>query len=133
MEPIVLSLFLSLSLSLSLFLSLLARLILLITQLPLLIAKPPPAFMADMAMVVPYAQYVAEGFILLITTVHRFRFGCMRIKTGTHCCGHVPRLGIVRDHVVTAVIFYSHTDNPITSIPNHEINKIELRDKEMFR
>lgn len=53
---------------------LLMRLILLIMQLPLLIAIPVLAFMADMAMVVPYAQHVAEGFVLLITTVHGFRY-----------------------------------------------------------
>lgn len=31
------------------------------------------AFIVDMATVVPYAQYVAEGFVLLITAVHGFR------------------------------------------------------------
>lgn len=53
---------------------LLMRLISLIMQLPLLIAKPAPAFMVDMAMVVSYEQYVAEGFVLLITTVPGFQY-----------------------------------------------------------
>lgn len=53
---------------------LLMRLILLIIQLPLLITKRSPAFMAGTAMVMPYAQCVAEGFVLLITTVHGFRY-----------------------------------------------------------
>lgn len=43
-------------------------------QLPLLIAEPVPAFMEDTAMVAPYAQCVAKGFVLLITTSHGFRY-----------------------------------------------------------
>lgn len=99
---------------------LLMRLILLIMKLPLLIAKPASAFMADTSMVVPYAQCVAKGFVLLITTVHGFRYVqvYVYIKTSIHCRGHVPYLDIVRNHVVTAVTFCCalclRSDNQIT-------------------
>lgn len=62
---------------------LLMRLILLIMQLPLLITKPAPAFMVDMA-TVPYAQYVAEGFVLLITAVHGFRYILVYVYKDDH-------------------------------------------------
>jgi len=50
----------------------------------LLIAKPALAFIADMAMVVPYAQCVAEGFVLLITTVHGFRYILVYVYKDAH-------------------------------------------------
>lgn len=68
-------------------------------QLPLLIAKPAPAFMVDMAMVVPYAQYVAEGFVLLITTVHGFRYILVYVYKDAHTLSWSRSvLKIVRDH-----------------------------------
>lgn len=84
---------------------LLMRLILLIMQLPLLIAKPALAFMADMAIVVPYAQCVAEGFVLLITTVHGFRYILVYVYKDDHTLLRSRSvLNIVRDHVVTSYL-----------------------------
>lgn len=75
-------------------------------EFPLLIAKPALAFMVDMAMVVSYAQCVAEGFVLLITTVHRFRYILVYVYKDDHTLSRSRSvLDIVRNHVVTAVIF----------------------------
>lgn len=73
---------------------LLMQLILLIMQLPLLIAKSVLAFMADMVMVIPYAQYVAEGFVLLITTIHGFRYILVYVYKDDHT---LPRSRSVLD------------------------------------
>lgn len=68
--------------------------------------EPVPAFIADPSVVISYAQYVAEGFVLLITTVHGFRYiqGYVYIKTSIHCCWS-RSASRHRNHVITAVIF----------------------------